>query len=374
MIHSVKIFILCLIVTTGVSCAEHDDEVSLAKKARELLEYGKAGFVEKNVCYPLKKRFKWMKQKYTCVRELKSLDVLLAVKSKDENFFKLVEVVGSGTKLCVSKTEGFKTTCFVDGNEQTNGVNTHFTIEYPPNRYKVYGIRRVVNDPIKRKEVVYTPYSTSLDLPMVRKAGSNYIKSVIDKAFEDLRTKGVRSLVNPNQLVVDRVPRETVYKLAVNEHIDEGRYLKENIEDLANEVLTIYGLNQEISYNFSKSVSMAHGMFQIIPSTYKYIWKIYPNADVDPDFDIGTNNHVNAAKVATLLVDHDVGLLPEYLRLKLFENPKLYDDYVASSYNGGSKRPKEILLRGDDIVENNSNTENSRYVSKMRNLGQIKFP
>lgn len=360
-----KLFFAMMLIVVCPAFAASD--VDFARQARELLSRPEnvAGFTETQKCFPLKPE-KEKKRKATakmkCTKELKSLDVLLAVKRDTDKNFTLIEAAGSGPNLCVSKTTGFETKCYVNNLGYTNGVNTEFEIEKPKG-FKVYAIRRVVNDPNGRREAVYTPYSDRLNLPGVRRAGILYVESVLDRALHQLRARGVRSRINPQKLVADMAPREAIKRLVLIEHIDEERFRKEPFAELVKEVYATYGLNQSIAYNYAVSSAKARGMFQIIPTTYYAMSATYPAAKLKSNFVAGTKDHVNAAMAAFLLADHDLALVPKELRSTVFAGP---GDYVAASYNGGPARPIRILKARGDLVQQNLNPENKLYVLKMR--------
>lgn len=345
-------------------------EAEFARQAREILSRPShaAGFVEEQKCFPLKpekgKKVKKAPLKQKCTKELKSLDVVLAISRDGDKDFTIVEAVGSGPSLCVSKTAGFETVCYVSKLGKTNGVNTEFEIKKPAG-YKVYAIRRVVNDPGGRKEVVYTPYSDRLNTSEVRRAGMTYVSSVIDKALHELRARGVKSRIDPHRLVADLAPKEVIRRLVLIEHIDEDRFRREDFPRLVKEVYTTYGLNQGLAYNYAVSSAKARGMFQIIPKTYASMRATYPDANLKSDFVAGTKDHVNAAMAAILLADHDVSLIPKVMRPSVLAGSGP-GDYIASSYNGGPSRPIRILKTGGDLVKNNPNLENKTYVLKMR--------
>lgn len=369
-----KLIFVMLTLIFGQALAA--SEAEFARQAREILSHADnaAGFVEKQKCFPLKptkgkKQKATMKQK--CVKELKSLDVVLAISRDGDKDFTIIEAVGSGPNLCVSKTAGFETKCYVNRLGKTNGVNTEFEIAKPAG-YKVYAIRRVVNDPGGRKEVVYTPYSDKLNTADVRRDGTRYVDSVIDKALRELRARGVKSLIDPHRLVADLAPKEVIRRLVLIEHIDEDRFRREDFPKLVREVYTTYGLNQHIAYNYAVSSAKARGMFQIIPKTYESMRTTYPTAKLKSDFVAGTKDHVNAAVAAILLADHDVSLIPKAMRPAVFAGSAL-GEYIACSYNGGPSRPIRILKAGGDLAKDNPNPENKTYVLKMRATTAIRL-
>lgn len=138
-----------------------------------------------------------------------------------------------------------------------NGVNTRFTILCPENHI-VLAIRRPVRHGTSFKEVVYTPYSESLDIPTVREAGLEYLKKVLREAKSDLMRKGVRPL-SCDKFVDDDVS----VTLAIIEHIDPLKFEsgKYTAEKLIHETLVILGTNTQNAYRFSASKAGARGLF-----------------------------------------------------------------------------------------------------------------
>lgn len=356
------LFLIFFLVSGHVSAA---GDVELARQARHTLLRSKhaLGFIEKVKCFSSKvlKGKKWTTIKEECVKDLQALGVTLAVAREGEDSLTLIHV--SGIPPCMSETPGYETFCHLNVLKETNGLNTHFVIQKPEG-YKVYGIRRISN-PEDPTYAVYTPYSDALNTPAVQEEGRKYVDSVIDKALHHLRARGVRSRIDPNRMVADLAPKGVFRRLVLIEHIDVYRFRREPFRKLVREVYTTYGLNQENAYSFSKSRARAHGMFQIIRSTYYTILRKYPEADLNQDFALGTQDHVNAAMTAILLADYNIGLLPKETRSVLLAS-QMVGEYVASSYNGDPARPIRILKANQDFVTHNENFENKYYVMKMR--------
>jgi hypothetical protein len=79
---------------------------------------------------------------------------------------------------------------------------------------------------------------------------------------------------------------------------------------------------------------------------------------------------MNAAKVAMLLLDYNMSLLPKELRGRLAKDGSKCEEYSASSYNGNPKRPRNILQSGRDLVFANDNFENRMYIMILRALSR----
>ncbi|MCX5813224.1 MAG: transglycosylase SLT domain-containing protein [Proteobacteria bacterium] len=224
---------------------------------------------------------------------------------------------------------------------KSNGVNTKFTIVYPEHHI-VLALKRPVRHGTTFKEVVYTPYSESLDIPDVRKAGLDYLKNVLSKAKNNLIERGVRPL-SGNEFIADDVS----LTLAIIEHIDpqkfeSGRYTTER---LIHETLVIMGTNKQSAYRYSASKAGARGLFQFIPDTYKRIARLYPRAGLENDFIHGMEDHENAAKASFLLFDADMRALNNGRKDQIMNDPHALGRFLASAYNCGAGRTKGAIDR-----------------------------
>ncbi len=343
----------CLAASQGVG--QIPEMVRIAGEARKLLEKESSGFSTKNSCVV------WKDRTQHCKQGIENFGVALAVKRSNEPM-KVIFVDG---KTCLSKTSGYVTDCYTR-NGKTNGVNTEFTVE---GGYKVYAIKRVIGSAGNFKEVVYTPYSDYLNTKEVRSYGMKYLDRLIATAYEDLKRSDVRSLINSNALVSERVPHDIIQQLIIVEHVDHGRFRSEEMVNLVKEVYAIIGLNQGIAYSYAKSSAKALGLLQVIPGTYAGLKRRYVSAGLLDDFVAGMTSHHNAVKTAILLADHDVGVIKDsVIRAQLLASKAKYRDYVASAYNGGPARAGMILIRGEDHVLHNKNSENKIYVEKIRKV------
>ena len=348
-------------------------EVALAEEARALLSmsHHEAGFGSTKECKLVWKQPKPKKGQKTPPQPVQVqvctsvpwFNVTLAVKRGTEPF-KVIKVNGDDGS---SKSQNFETGYYVNHLGQGNGVNTEFFVK-APSGYCVFAIRRWVNQGGKKTEVVYTPYSDCLNTKDVRASGYLYVSKLVEDAKRELNAKGVRSAANPTALVGDRVPTETVIRLAIIEHVDHFRFKKEGIKQPASEALVVYALNRHIAYRYSKSTAGARGLLQFMPKTYASLVKKYPKAELITDFHKAVLNNHNMAKAAILLIDDGMSQLPLPLRQKVFADVSLFEDFSASGYNGGVNRPRTILLAGGDLVRNNRNDENQTYVAKLRAL------
>ena len=314
-------------------------------------------------------------------------NVLLAVKQPLRPIRLVKARVVQGDKkqgrkdFCDSKTPGFTVRCVLNMLGEANGLNTEFVVELPYG-YKVYAIRRLGPTPHGRQEMVYSPYADELATPPVIAEGKKYLDRVIKRAIDELRKDKVESLAFPGKLVADLVQKDAIHNLGVVEHIDPDLFKQWKLEYLMNRVYVILALNREGAYNLAPSSAQASGLYQIIPRTYKDMVATYPSARLIPNYRLGTYEHVNAAKTAMVLLDHDLFLLTIPDRSRVYGDAFLYKMYSASTYNGGPSCPKNVyrgglcarqmLERFGEFVRNNPSEENRLYVEKMIAVSQAR--
>lgn len=291
-------------------------------------------------------------------------NVLLAVKNiKDRN---------SNIELLRLKRNGEKSPPgFEIEFEKPNGANTEFTIKRPEG-FIVLAIKRVVGGKKNGyREVVYTPYSKELDLPEIRQEGQNYLRTMISRAADNLRQRGVRSR-SFGMLVADVVPSSVAFTLSINEHIDPGRF-RAGVPDvkLINEVLVVIGANKENAFRYAVSKAGARGLFQFIPTTYALVRIKYPKVDLERDFIKGMDDHLNAAKGSLLLFDLDMSRLPKEDREYLRNNPETMGRYLAATYNGGPGHATSALKRHGRGWEKYVKPETIVYLQKFTALWKI---
>ena len=224
---------------------------------------------------------------------------------------------------------------------KSNGVNTRFTIVHPEHHI-VLALRRPVRHQSGFKEVVYTPYSADLDIPVVRKAGFDYLRNTLVSARNDLMRRGVRPRSGE-----PFVGEDLAICLAIIEHIDPGKFEsgKYTPEQLINETLVIMGTNRDHAYRYSASRAGARGLFQFIPNTYKRMVQLYPQAGLNKDFIQGMEDHENAAKASFLLFDADLRTLNNGKSGQIPGGLDTTGRFLASSYNCGSGKTRTALDR-----------------------------
>ena len=306
-------------------------------RARELLEKKQCGF-------------QTVKAKKGKKIELGEFTILLAVKDIKTRDIRVIRV---HPKLG-STSEGI-----VVEPGKSNGVNTKFTITYPEHHI-VLAIKRPVRHGTTFKEVIYTPYSEGLDVPVVREAGLEYLTNVLREAKNDLMRRGVRP--SYDEFVADGLS----VTLAIIEHIDPLKFEsgKYTTEKLIHETLVILGTNKHKAYRFSASKAGARGLFQFIPNTYKRIVNRYPHAGLDKDFIRGMENHENAAKASLLLFDADMRIMNNGRTGQVTDESQTIGRFLASAYNCGSGKTKGALDKHGENWRSKVPAETQVYLKK----------
>ncbi|MEW5850039.1 MAG: hypothetical protein AB2A00_14720 [Myxococcota bacterium] len=241
-----------------------------------------------------------------------------------------IELVRAGKDISVGKQ-------VVIQQAVANGVNTEYAPVYPSGA-AVLAVKRTV--PVKDRgwrEVIYTPYSPTLNTPEIRARGLEYLQGVVARAQQKLRARKVPSQAFRGRLAADVVPAELAVALAINEHLDPHRFTRgETVRDLMDEVLVVLGTNERSAYNYAVSADGARGLWQFMAGTYHSLRRQYPGARLRQDFELGADDHVNAAMACLLLFDADLAVLPTRERARLRQDPEEMGRFLAATYNGGA--------------------------------------
>lgn len=322
-------------------------------RARKMLEKRQCGFkvVSSKKVIKVKKGKKVIRVVKRGRNELGAFTILLAVenlKNRDIQIIRVHPKFGSRTKDAVVEPG------------RSNGVNTKFTILYPQ-RHIVLAIKRPVRHGTTFREVVYTPYSEGLDIPAVREAGLEYLQNITGRAKNDLVNRRVRPLSCGSF-----IENDISVVLAIIEHIDPLKFTsgKYTVEKLINETLVILGTNRDNAYRYCVSKAGARGLFQFIPGTYRRIQRLYPRAGLINDFVHGMEDHENAAKASFLLFDADMNVLSEARKEQLLGNPAALGRFLASAYNCGPYRTRNVMDRYGDGWPSAVPSETQTYLHK----------
>jgi hypothetical protein len=222
---------------------------------------------------------------------------------------------------------------------------------------KVYGRKFPVfdNKLVKRKQwadvvqtakpIVYLPFTEDTFDPGFVSGGKEFLVATAAKALEQLRQAKVPSAAFPGELLADVVPPEVVMTLAVIEQTDDRDYVEK--QGVAfEEVLSQYGLKQDEAYRYSVSSAKALGPMQFTNrkgnGTYSLVVRRCRGASLDPVFESGATNLLNAMKAAVCLMDMDLSGMRADIREAYKNNPVVLGIFPVASYNGGPKNVAKL--------------------------------
>jgi hypothetical protein len=222
---------------------------------------------------------------------------------------------------------------------------------------KVYGRKFPVFDDalIKRKRwraaaqsakaIVYLPFTEDTLDPLFVEGGRQFLLATARKAVEELRAANVPSAAFPGQALADVVPPEVITTLAVIEQTDDTDYTLRKTEAF-NEVLSQYGLKREEAYRYSVSRARAIGPMQFTNrrgnGTYSLVVRRCRGARIDPDFERGATNLLNAMKAAICLFDIELAQMAPEIRTAYRDNKKVLGIFPVAAYNGGPRNVTKL--------------------------------
>src|SRR5688572_32956626 len=217
---------------------------------------------------------------------------------------------------------------------------------------KVYGRKFPVfdNKLVKRRQwslvvqtakpIVYLPFTEDTFDPGFVSGGKDYLVATAGKALEELRLAKVPSKAFPGELLADAIPQQVVTTLAVIEQTDDRDYVQKQAIAF-DEVLSQYGLKQGEAYRYSVSVAKALGPMQFTNrrgnGTYSMVVRRCPGAKLDPNFESGATNLLNAMKAAICLLDMELAQMRSDIRLAYRDNPVVLGIFPVAAYNGGPR-------------------------------------
>ena len=239
----------------------------------------------------------------------------------------------------------------------TGAERLMFSFERDGEILKVYGRKFPVfeNNLVKRRQwdavvqtarpIVYLPFTEDTFDPAFVSAGKQFLVSTARKAIEDLRAAKVPSAAFPGELLADSIPLQVVTTLAVIEQTDDRDYLEKQARAF-DEVLSQYGLKQEEAYRYSVSSAKALGPMQFTNrrgnGTYALVVRRCAGAKLDPVFESGATNLLNAMKAAICLLDLELAHMRADIREAYKANPSVLGIFPVAAYNGGPRNVAKL--------------------------------
>jgi hypothetical protein len=234
----------------------------------------------------------------------------------------------------------------------TGAERLMFTFSRGNDQLKVYGRKFPVFDStlLKKKQwravvqtakpIVYLPFTEDTFDPLFVSNGKDFLLSTARTAINELRQAAVPSAAFPGELLADVVPAQVITTLAVIEQTDDADYVKKK-EEAVDEVLSQYGLKREEAYRYSVSKAAAIGPMQFTnkrgKGTYALVVRRCPGARLDPNFERGATNLLNAMKGAICLMDIELSQMRSDIQLAYRTNPTVLGIFPVAAYNGGPR-------------------------------------
>jgi hypothetical protein len=212
------------------------------------------------------------------------------------------------------------------------------------------------------RPVYYLPFTADTMDPSFVAEGREFLRATANRAVEELRQAGVPSRAFPGELLADVVPAEVIMTLAVIEQTDDGEYIRKQ-ELAVEEVLSQYGLKRIDAYRYSVSRAKAVGPMQFTNrrgnGTYALVVRRCRQAGLDPDFERGATNLLNAMKAAICLFDIELDQMPAHIRMPYRDNKNVLGIFPVAAYNGGPRNVAKLY----------------RVIQRMRvNLADLRAP
>lgn len=222
---------------------------------------------------------------------------------------------------------------------------------------KVYGRKFPVfdNNLLKRgqwravaqtaKPIIYLPFTEDTFDPGFVDSGKAFLVATARQAIEELRLAKVPSAAFPGELLADSIPLSVITTLAVIEQTDDADYVRKQTVAFE-EVLSQYGLKQEEAYRYSVSSANALGPMQFTNrrgnGTYSLVVRRCRGANIDPVFERGATNLLNAMKAAVCLLDLELAGMRADIRSAYRTNPSVLGIFPVAAYNGGPRNVTKL--------------------------------
>lgn len=193
--------------------------------------------------------------------------------------------------------------------------------------------------------IVYLPSNDDTIDPMFVSGGKEFLLGTAQRALDDLRTARAPSVAFPGELLADVVPASVITTLAVIEQTDDADFLRKSTVAF-DDVLSHYGLKREEAYRYSVSSARALGPMQFTNrrgnGTYALVVRRCPEARLDPNFERGATNLLNAMKAAICLFDIELAQMRSEIRDPYRNNQAVLGIFPVAAYNGGPRNAAKL--------------------------------
>jgi len=195
------------------------------------------------------------------------------------------------------------------------------------------------------RPIVYLPSNEDTLDPLFVSGGKEFLLNTARRAIDELRLANAPSVAFPGELLADVVPAEVLTTLAVIEQTDDTDFVKKKAGAF-DEVLSHYGLKREEAYRYSVSSASALGPMQFTnrkgKGTYAMVVRRCPEAKLDPNFERGATDLLNAMKAAICLFDIELFQMRSDIRLAYRDNMEVLGIFPVAAYNGGPRNVTKL--------------------------------
>jgi hypothetical protein len=239
----------------------------------------------------------------------------------------------------------------------TGAERLMFAFSMDGEQMKVYGRKFPVFDSalVSRKKwravvetarpIVYLPSTEDTLDPLFVSGGKEFLLDTARRAIEELRLAKAPGRAFPGGLLADVVPAEVLATLAVIEQTDDADFVRKRAGAI-DEVLSQYGLKREEAYRYSVSSASALGAMQFTNrkgnGTYAMVVRQCPEARLDPNFERGATDLLNAMKAAICLFDIELFQMRSDIRLAYRDNKEVLGIFPVAAYNGGPRNVAKL--------------------------------
>jgi hypothetical protein len=193
--------------------------------------------------------------------------------------------------------------------------------------------------------IIYLPANEDTIDPQFVREGKAFLLGTARKALDELRRANVRSIAFPGELLADVIPANVITSLAVIEQTDDADYFVKGTAAFE-DVLSHYGLKREEAYRYSVSSAKALGPMQFTnrkgKGTYAAVVRLCPAANIDPNFERGATNLLNAMKAAICLFDIELSQMRADIRTPYRNNREVLGIFPVAAYNGGPRNVRKL--------------------------------
>jgi hypothetical protein len=193
--------------------------------------------------------------------------------------------------------------------------------------------------------IVYLPSNEDTVDPLFVSSGKEFLLGTAQRAIEELRAANAPSAAFPGELLADVVPATVITTLAVIEQTDDSDFVQRKTAAFE-DVLSHYGLKRDEAYRYSVSSARALGPMQFTNrkgnGTYALVVRRCPKAKLEPNFERGATDLLNAMKAAICLFDIELGQMRSDIRGAYRGNREVLGIFPVAAYNGGPRNVKRL--------------------------------